>query len=248
MTSIMERPSPTRCTINSEDESQKYLQANSGIPCHDMLLGATGSSNSRKDTTGDPIFVAPALPPVTRHMSCYIQRASPWFVGQGNRVNAPSALELHFARRFLGGDTDMSMIDVQKGKKILLNGIKDLPDEIIQDTVLAAQAECEHTHLVALASAWGLEEIERHPPSSKRFWSNCTRAQLEDDADFTMAAYVEDFVAFTVADSKLDHLEDAADARELNLPMDDATPELYVNSCLEAIIQDSGNHIYNWPY
>ncbi|KAG1738814.1 hypothetical protein EDD22DRAFT_959451 [Suillus occidentalis] len=235
MTSIMEHPSPTRCTINSEDESQEQQAL--------VILGKT--------LPGDPIFVAPALPPVTRHMSCYIQRASPWFVGQGNRVNAPSALELHFARRFLGGDTDMSMIDVQK------------------DAVLAAQAECEHTRLVALASAWGLEEIERHARlqtkivnhNSKMYADSLveasffeallvkrTRAQLEDDADFTMAAYVEDFVAFTVADSKLDHLEDAADARELNLPMDDATPELYVNSCLEAIIQDSGNHIYNWPY
>ncbi|KAG2352699.1 hypothetical protein BDR07DRAFT_1497827 [Suillus spraguei] len=154
----------------------------------------------------------------------------------------------------------MSMIDVQKGKDIFLNSIKDMPDKVIQDAVLVAQAECKHAHLITIASAWGLEKIERCATlqkkivkhNSKKYANSMveasffeallvkrTRMQLEDDADFTIAAYIEDFTVFTIADIKLDHLEDIADAHKLNLPMDDATPEHCVNSCLQSIIAES---------
>ncbi|KAG1844851.1 hypothetical protein DFJ58DRAFT_731120 [Suillus subalutaceus] len=155
---------PMGFTINSEADCQKILHEGSPSSpswCHDALL-ETSNSNSAKDATRDPIFAAPCLPPVTCHMSCYIRRASPRFTGQGKWADAPSAAEIRFTRKYLGEDTNMSMIDVQKGKDIFLNGIKDMPDEVIQDTVLAAQAECEHAHLIAIASAWGLEKIERH--------------------------------------------------------------------------------------
>ncbi|KAG1770347.1 hypothetical protein EV702DRAFT_1202395 [Suillus placidus] len=189
------------------------------------------------------------------------------FTGQGKWADAPSAAELCFTQKHIGGDADMSMIDVQKGKDIFFNGIRDMPDEVIQDAVLVAQAECEYARLLAISSAWGLEKIERCARLQKKIVKHNsqmyadsmaeasffeallvkhTRTQLEDDADFTIAAYVEDFTSFTVADLKLDQLEDVADARKLDLPMDDATPDLVVNSCLESIIAEVDN-IYAWP-
>lgn len=159
------------------------------------------------------------------------------------------------------------MTMLHQGKDIFLKGIKDMPDEIIQDAVLAAQADREYARLLAITSAWGLEKIERRARLQTKIMKHNTkmyadklaeasffeallvkrtRSQLEDDADFTIAAYVEDFTAFTVADMKLDQLEDVADARMLDLPMDDATPERYVNSHLDSIIAGADN-IYPWP-
>lgn len=156
---------------------------------------------------------------------------------------------------------------LHQGKDIFLKGIKDMPDEIIQDAVLAAQADREYARLLAITSAWGLEKIEQRARLQTKIMKHNTkmyadklaeasffeallvkrtRSQLEDDADFTIAAYVEDFTAFTVADMKLDQLEDVADARMLDLPMDDATPERYVNSHLDSIIAGADN-IYPWP-
>ncbi|KAG2086889.1 uncharacterized protein F5147DRAFT_659099 [Suillus discolor] len=247
MNSTMEPP-PTGFTAHSEADRQRFLQEGSNAsPQHDVLLEAR-NSNSGESTAYDPISTPPNLPP-------------------GKRADAPSAAELRFAQKYLGGDVDMSMIDVKKGKDIFLNGIKDMPDEIIQDAVLAAQADREHAHLLAITSAWGLEKIEwcvrlqtkimKH--NAKMYADKLaeasffeallvkrTRPQLEDDADFTIAAYVEDFMVFTVADMKLDQLEDVADACKLDLPMDDATPESYVNSHLDSIIAGADN-IYPWP-
>ncbi|KAG1859857.1 hypothetical protein C8R48DRAFT_774573 [Suillus tomentosus] len=178
--------------------SHKILQESSNAsPQHDILLDAR-NSNSGESTTYDPISTPPYLPP-------------------GKWANAPSAAELRFAHKYLGGDADMSMIDVKKGKDIFLNGIKDMMDKIIQDAVLAVQADREYACLLAITSAWA--------SFFEASLAKCTRPQLEDDVDFTITAYVEDFMAFTVADMKLDQLEDVADARKLDLPMDNAAPE-----------------------
>ncbi|KAG2051671.1 hypothetical protein BDR06DRAFT_1060507 [Suillus hirtellus] len=122
---------------------------------------------------------------------------------------APSALELRFVERSLGkhsGETDMSMIDVQKA--LLLIDAK------------------KYAESMAEASFFERLLVKR------------SKNQLEDDADFGIAAYTHDFTAYTVADEQLEQLQDVAHERDLSLPSDDPTPEVRLNACLETILAD----------
>jgi hypothetical protein len=113
--------------------------------------------------------------------------------------------------------------------------------------------------LRALTTAWELETTERHAillqalllNDARKYAESMVEAsffekllvkrsknQLEDDADFGIAAYTHDFTEYTVADQQLEQLENAADKRNLLPLSDDPTPEIRLKTCLETVLAD----------
>ncbi|KAG1847312.1 hypothetical protein DFJ58DRAFT_730191 [Suillus subalutaceus] len=74
--------------------------------------------------------------------------------------------------------------------------------------------------------------------------------QLEDDADFTVAAYTHDFTVHHIADMQLDHLEEVSAERMLfpkpdNLDSEDV--EDHLAQCLDSISKEVENPMFTDP-
>ncbi|KAG1888034.1 uncharacterized protein F5891DRAFT_1199322 [Suillus fuscotomentosus] len=148
-----------------QDNSEPSDKTQTPSRPHDVLLD---SIRQRHDNSNDPLYAPQSLPFVTRHMPSYALRSAQRFrpaQGMSCHDAAPSALELRFVERSLGkhsGETDMSMIDVQKGFEVFNRGIDALPDSAVRAAVLAKRSDRESRRLRALTTAWELETTERH--------------------------------------------------------------------------------------
>ncbi|KAG1853936.1 hypothetical protein DFJ58DRAFT_728070 [Suillus subalutaceus] len=192
--------------------------------------------------------VSTSLPPVTSHMSCHAKCAASRFKPYQLGGHVPTALEHHFTMKNLvkGNEADLSQIDVHQGKEILKKGMKHMTDATVQSAVIAKRADAESKWLHALATAWELESTEKHAvllqtimrDNAEQYIASLTEAsfferllvqrseqQLEDDADFTVAAYAHDFAAHRIADMQLDHLEEVSAERTLFPEPDDLDSE-----------------------
>ncbi|KAG1744337.1 hypothetical protein EDD22DRAFT_1005724 [Suillus occidentalis] len=141
-------------------------------------------------------------------------------------------------------------------------GLKCLPDVTIHSAIAAKRADAESKRLRALATAWELESAEKHAIllqsilrdygqqylESKEEASFFERVivkrnlqQLEDDADFSLAAYSHDLTAFQIADLQLDCMEEVGS--EWGLPLEDTQnshdAEYRLESCLNSILTGS---------
>ncbi|KAG1897721.1 uncharacterized protein F5891DRAFT_1191647 [Suillus fuscotomentosus] len=199
-------------------------------------------SDERHHDSDVPLYAPPSLPSVTRHMPCYAMRSAKRFRPATSCHDTPSALELRFVERHLGkysGETDMSMIDVQKGFDVFNRGIDALPDSAVP-----WELETTERHAILL-QALLLNDAKKYADSVaeasffEKLLVKRSRNQLEDDADFGIAAYTHDFMEYTVADSQLEQLEGVADKRNLSLPFDDPAPEDRLKTCLDTILTDS---------
>ncbi|KAG1848137.1 hypothetical protein C8R48DRAFT_677342 [Suillus tomentosus] len=248
--------------LDSSEPSESDEVTDSETPSnpHGILLDSITQRHHDSDV---PLYAPPSLPSVTCHMPCYAMRSAKRFRPATSCHDTPSALELRFVERHLGkysGETDMSMIDVQKGFDVFNRGIDALPDSAVRAAVLAKRSDRESRRLRALTTAWELETTERHAillqalllNDAKKYADSVAEAsffekllvkrsrnQLEDDADFGIAAYTHDFTEYTVADSQLEQLEGVADKRNLSLPFDDPAPEDRLKTCLDTILTDS---------
>lgn len=111
-----------------------------------------------------------------------------------------------------------------------------MSDGILQSAVVAKRADAESKRLHALATAWDLESAERHAIllqsiyrdnaeqyldslAEARFFESMmvkrTRQQLEDDADFAIAAYSQDVLEHSIIDKQLDQLEEICAERKV---------------------------------
>ncbi|KAG2137473.1 hypothetical protein DEU56DRAFT_912680 [Suillus clintonianus] len=180
------------------------------------------------------------LPPVVYHMSYYAKRASSRFRPYQLGKQVPTALEHRFMMKNIlkHNEADISLIDVQQGKELFEKGIRHMSNATLQSAVIAKRADLESKRLHALATAWDLESTVRHEAllqtimkdNAERDLDSLAEAaffesvmakrsnqQLEDDADFTIAAYTEDLTAHSIADKQLDHLEEISAERGLAL-------------------------------
>jgi porphobilinogen deaminase len=110
-----------------------------------------------------------------------------------------------------------------------MRSIKHMSDAVVLAAIAAKRAEVESKRLHALAVAWELESTEKHAillqallrDNADQYVANVTEAtyfermlvkrsrqELEDDADFTVAAYSHDFAAHSIAYKQLDYLEE----------------------------------------
>lgn len=138
-------------------------------------------------------------------------------------------------------------------------GLKCLPDATIHSAIAAKRADAESKHLRALATAWELESAEKHAillqsilrdygeqylksKEEASFFEKVivkrTPQQLEDDADFSLAAYSDDLTAFQIADLQLDFMEEVGSERGLPLEdtQDSHDTEYRLESCLDSIL------------
>ncbi|KAG2087031.1 uncharacterized protein F5147DRAFT_781456 [Suillus discolor] len=229
------------------------------------------NKSSRGMRTIDPSSTRVAcLPPVIYHMSCYAKRASSRFKPYQPGKHVPTALENCFlAKNILKrNEADISLIDVQQGKEIFKRGVWHMSNATLQSAAIAKRADAESKRLHALATAWDLESTERHAvllqmilkENTERYLDSLAEAtffesamvkrshqQLEDDADFTIAAYTNDITAHSMADKQLDHLEEIGAERNLSLEdpvgTDSEDVEHRFNKYLDSIIGDGNNMI-----
>lgn len=138
-------------------------------------------------------------------------------------------------------------------------GLKCLPDATIHSAIAAKRADAESKRLRALATAWELESAEKHAillqsilrdygeqylesKEEASFFEKVivkrTPQQLEDDADFSLAAYSDDLTAFQIADLQLDFMEEVGSERGLPLEdtQDSHDAEYRLESCLDSIL------------
>ncbi|KAG1848801.1 hypothetical protein C8R48DRAFT_677182 [Suillus tomentosus] len=192
----------------------------------------------------DDLFATPHLPPVVRNMSCYARRSRSRFKPYQLGDHIPTALEHRFTEKYLRkhDEADLSFIDVKKGKEIFKRGMMRMPDETVYHAVVAKKADVECKRLRALSTAWELESTERHAMLLQHILKNSTadyidsmaeasfferllvkrsRQQLEDDADFVIAAYTRDFTAFDIAEAQLGQLQEISAGRKLQLSTED---------------------------
>ncbi|KAG1876121.1 hypothetical protein C8R48DRAFT_768962 [Suillus tomentosus] len=210
------------------------------------------------------------LPPVTSHMSCYAKRAVSRFKPYQLGGHAPTALEHRFTMRNIskGNEVDLSEIDIQKGKEIFKRGIKHMTDATVRSAVVAKRADAECKRLRALTTAWELESTEKHAvflqtllkDNAEQYAASLVEAsfferlltkrsmqQLEDDADFNIAAYTYDFSAHRIANTQLDYLEEAGAERSLSIPEDDSDSEDAedrLTQCVNSIFMESQNFMF----
>ncbi|KAG1777846.1 hypothetical protein EV702DRAFT_1196633 [Suillus placidus] len=163
------------------------------------------------------------LPPVTRHM------------GESSYCSRKNLLRRN--------EADLDLIDLQKSKDIFKSSMKNIPDTTVYTAVVAKRADVESKCLRALAAAWERESTEKHPLLLQNILKDCaeqyvesmaeasfferllvkrTMQQLEDDADFTLAAYSHDFTAHQIADLQLDYLEEIGAEWKLSTEDDDS--------------------------
>jgi hypothetical protein len=112
-----------------------------------------------------------------------------------------------------------------------------MSDGILKSAVVAKRADAESKRLHALATAWDLESTERHAIllqsiyrdnaeqyldslAEARFFESMmvrrTRQELEDDADFAIAAYSHDVMEHSIIDKQLDQLEEICAERKVS--------------------------------
>ncbi|KAG2088171.1 uncharacterized protein F5147DRAFT_658777, partial [Suillus discolor] len=213
---------PDSCPDQFVQDSAHHVKRN----CDNRSIGPKSKSKS-------PIYDASqleGLPPIVQHMSCYAKRASSRFKPYRLGRHVPNALEHRFMAKSVMKHPDgvISLADVQQGKDILRRGLQHMSDAALRSAVIAKRADAESKRLHALATAWDLESTERHAillqmilhdnaedylhslEDAHLFESimvKRTRQQLEDDADFTVAAYSHDVVAHSITDNQLDQLE-----------------------------------------
>jgi hypothetical protein len=147
-----------------------------------------------------------------------------------------------------------------QGKDIFKRGMKNMPDTTVYTAVVAKRADVESKRLRALATAWELESAEKHALLLQTILRDCaeqyvesmteaafferllakrTMQQLEDDADFTVAAYSHDFTAYQIADLQLDHLEEIGSERKLSMEDDGSEDaEDRLKACVDSIIAE----------
>jgi len=133
-----------------------------------------------------------------------------------------------------------------------------MSDSTVYSAVMAKRADAESKRLRALATVWELESAERHAlllqtilrDYAQQYIDSVTEAsyferilvkrnmhQLENDADFTVAAYTHDLMACHIANLQLDHLEDIGAERELSLgDFDIRNVECRFHKCLDGIL------------
>jgi hypothetical protein len=113
-----------------------------------------------------------------------------------------------------------------------------MTDATLRSAVVAKRADVESKRLHALATAWDLESTENHAVllqtilkdnaeqylyslADAQFFESVmvkrTRQELEDDADFTIAAYTHDLTTHKIASKQLDHLEEISAERKVPL-------------------------------
>lgn len=116
--------------------------------------------------------------------------------------------------------------------------LEGMTDVTLWSAVVTKRAEVESKHLHALATAWDLESTENHAVllqtilrdnaeqylyslADAQFFEavmvKCTHQQLEDDTDFTIAAYTHDLTIHKIASKQLDHLEEISAERKIPL-------------------------------
>ncbi|KAG2096314.1 uncharacterized protein F5147DRAFT_656629 [Suillus discolor] len=210
------------------------------------------------------------LPPVIYHMSCYAKCASSRFKPYQPGKHVPTALEHRFlAKNILKhNEADISLIDVQQGKEIFNRSMQYMSNATLRSAAIAKRADAESKCLHALAPAWDLESTERHAvllqmilkDNAEHYLDSLAEAtffesvmvkrshqQLEDDADFTIAAYTHDITAHSIADKQLDHLEEIGAERNLSLEdpvgMDSEDVEHRFDKYLDSIIGEGNNMI-----
>jgi hypothetical protein len=134
-----------------------------------------------------------------------------------------------------------------------------MPDTTVYSAVAAKRADAESKHLRALATAWELESAEKHAillqtilrdyaqqylesnaeaSFFERIMVRRTMQQLEDDADFNLAAYSHDLTAYQIADVQLDYLEEVGSEQELPLEDTQEDAEYRLEACFESILAD----------
>jgi hypothetical protein len=145
-----------------------------------------------------------------------------------------------------------------------------MPNATVRRAVIAKRADVESKRLRALATAWELESTEKHAmllqsvlrdkaeeyvdsmaetTFFERLLAKRSMQQLEDDADFTVAAYTHDLAAHQIADEQLNHLEEIGVERGMHLPLDSDDPsegasddaEVRLDECLESILNEASN-------
>ncbi|KAG1789842.1 uncharacterized protein HD556DRAFT_1446632 [Suillus plorans] len=207
------------------------------------------------------------LPPASRHMSFYARRASLKFKPYQLGGRTLTALEHRFTMKSLlkRNETDINMMDVHQGKEIFQNGLRSMPDASIYTAIIAKRADAESKRLQALATAWELESAEKHAILLQTILRDCaqqyvdsnaeasffertlvrrTMEQLEDDADFSVAAYSHDLAAYQIADVQLRHVEEVGSERKLpieDIELEDA--EYRLGECVDSILAEADDQI-----
>ncbi|KAG1727546.1 hypothetical protein EDD22DRAFT_853402 [Suillus occidentalis] len=203
-----------------------------------------------------------SLPPVTRHMALYANRAAPRFKPYQLGGRFPTALENRFTTKYIlkHNDADISLIDVHQGKELFKSGMSKMPNATVRRAVIAKRADVESKRLRALATAWELESTEKHAmllqsvlkDKAEEYVDSMAETtffekELEDDADFTVAAYTHDLAAHQIADEQLNHLEEIGVERGMHLPLNDPSDgasddaEVRLDECLESILKEAEN-------
>ncbi|KAG1775014.1 hypothetical protein EV702DRAFT_1199867 [Suillus placidus] len=226
------------------------------------------SDNHPHSRTSISVNASPSLPPVTSYMSRYAKCATSRFNPYQLGADVPTTLEHRFMMKNIskGNDVDLSQVDVQQGKEIFKRGMKDMTDTTVESAVIAKRADGESKRLRALATAWELESTEKHAillqtllrDNAEQYLMSlteasffegllvkCSKQQLEDDADFTIAAYSYDFAAHRVANLQLAQLEEVSADWGL-IPEDDVDSgevEDRLVQCLDNISEEMQNNL-----
>ncbi|KAG2120022.1 hypothetical protein DEU56DRAFT_928662 [Suillus clintonianus] len=234
---------------------------------HHVRLHHEPSRGMKSTDPNSPNDVS-CLPPVIYHMSCYAKRASSRFKPYQPGRQVPTALEHRFMKKNIlkRNEADLSLIDVQQGKEIFNNGVRHMSDAILQSAVIAKRADAESKRLHTLTTAWDLESTERHAvllqtilkDNAAQYLESLAEAaffesvmvkrsyqQLEDDADFTVAAYTHDTTAHNMVDKQLDHLEEIGAERGLSWEDTDDTDAVKkrFTGCLDSMLGEGKNMI-----
>ncbi|KAG1880228.1 hypothetical protein C8R48DRAFT_767032 [Suillus tomentosus] len=204
------------------------------------------------------------LPPVSQHLSFYATCAGPKF--KPYQPGRPTALEHRFMTKNLlkRDEADISLIDVRKGEDIFKRGLRSMPNISVHSAIVAKRAEAESKRLRALATVWELESAEKHAILLQTILRDCaqqylkskdevsffekvlvkrTLDELEDDADFSLAAYSHDIAGAQIANLQLDYMEEVGFERKLSLEGIDLEDAGYhrLEACMDNILAEARN-------
>ncbi|KAG1778270.1 hypothetical protein EV702DRAFT_1044593 [Suillus placidus] len=211
-------------------ESESNLKT---LCCKCLAKDSAPHVKRNQDDGRIPIYDASQLgdlPPAIQHMSCYAKHASSRFKPYQPGKHVPTALEHRFMTKNVlkHHEADMSLVDVQQGKEILRGGLAHVSNATLRSAVIAKRADAE---------TWDLKSTERHAillqiilrDNAEQYLDSladacffesimvkCTHQQLEDDADFTIAAYSHDLMTHSITDKQLDHLEEISAERNVS--------------------------------
>ncbi|KAG1900172.1 uncharacterized protein F5891DRAFT_980456 [Suillus fuscotomentosus] len=230
---------------------------------HSWVLEPTGFNKQSSEESLHGAAVLPTqslpngLPPVSQHLSLYAKRASRKFRPYQRGGHVPTALEHRFMMK------NMLKRDEADGEELIKRGLRSMPDATVHSAIAAKRADAESKHLRALATAWELESAEKHAillqsilrDSAQQYAESKAEAsflermlvrrsmeQLEDDADFSLAAYSHDLIATQIADLQLDFMEEVGSERKLPLDDTDSEDAKYrLDACLDSILADASN-------